>query len=137
MTTTDDRIRLLKRVERELTPQSPPACPDWCGQPAGHGYESTDFDFTRYADLFEAAEARDLIAYRYHRRSFRGSEREMIDVTQAELATVRPGVPPVVTLDDATVYTLCAFEDDMSVENARGIAQAFLDAAALVERIKG
>ncbi len=136
MTTTGDRIRLLEQVERELTPQSPPACPDWCGEPAGHAYESTDYDFTRYSGRFEAAAARDLIAYRYHRRSFRGNS-EMIDVTQAELAVVRPGVPPVVTLEEATVYTLCAFEDDMQVADARGIAQAFLDAAALVERING
>ncbi len=41
------------------------------------------------------------------------------------------------TVDEAIIYAVCAFEDEMPVADAREIAQAFLDAAALVERING
>ncbi len=74
---------------------------------------------------------------RYHRRHFREVQRETVDVSQLERAAVRPGVPPVVTVDEAIIYAVCAFEDEMPVADAREIAQAFLDAAALVERING
>jgi hypothetical protein len=136
MTTTSDRVRLLELVEQELDDRRPPpACPDWCAKPAGHEYDATDYDSERYASLGEAAEARDIIVCRYHRRYFRDEERETVAVAQLEYAEVRAGVAPVVTLDRATVGAEFGFQDEMPVADAREIAQAFLDAAALVERI--
>jgi len=74
---------------------------------------------------------------RYHRRQIWDEERETIDVEQLERAAVRAGAETVVTLDEAEVYAVFAFDDLLSPVDARELGQAFLDAAALVERING